>query len=153
MRITEFVTVDHVIPSLAAGPAAEVLGSLVGPLVASGELRSADGAVEALLAREALGSTGIGEGVALPHAKLRGIEGLSIVVGRCPEGAAFDASDGKPVTLFFLILAPEHSSGMHLKALAKISRMVRDRETRRRLLAAADAAEIHAILKRSDEAF
>jgi len=89
-----------------------------------------------LMEREGLGSTGIGEGVAIPHGKIAGIDRLVTVFGRSREGVQFASLDGKPARLFFLVLAPENSAGMHLKALARISRLLKDPRFRGRLLAA-----------------
>jgi PTS system nitrogen regulatory IIA component len=101
--------------------------------------------------REGLGSTGIGEGVAIPHGKIPGIDRLVAVFGRSPAGVQFASLDGKPARLFFLILAPENSAGMHLKALARISRLLKDPRFRERLLAAEGAEGLSQVLREADE--
>jgi PTS system nitrogen regulatory IIA component len=104
-----------------------------------------------LMEREALGSTGIGEGVAIPHGKVPGIDRLVAVFGRSREGVQFASLDGKPARLFFLVVAPENSAGMHLKALARISRLLKDERFRRKLLAAEGADGLLQVLREEDE--
>jgi PTS system nitrogen regulatory IIA component len=104
-----------------------------------------------LMEREALGSTGIGEGVAIPHGKVPGIDRLVAAFGRSREGVQFASLDGKPARLFFLVVAPENSAGMHLKALARISRLLKDERFRRKLLAAEGADGLLQVLREEDE--
>jgi len=104
-----------------------------------------------LMEREGLGSTGIGEGVAIPHGKISGIDRLVTVFGRSREGVQFASLDGKPARLFFLVLAPENSAGMHLKALARISRLLKDPRFRGRLLAAEGVEGLSQVLREEDE--
>ncbi|HQC23908.1 MAG TPA: PTS sugar transporter subunit IIA, partial [Syntrophales bacterium] len=106
-----------------------------------------------LLEREKLGSTGIGDGIAIPHGKLKGLERLVISFGRSRQGVDFDAIDGKPVHIFFLLMAPESSTGQHLKALAKISRMLKDPGFRSDLMAAENAEEIYRKIAEKDESY
>jgi nitrogen PTS system EIIA component len=88
----------------------------------------------ALMNRERLGSTGVGDGVAIPHAKIGGLNKLIACFGRVPEGVAFAAVDDQPVKLVFVLLVPENSAGAHLKALARVSRLLKDPMFRNRLL-------------------
>jgi PTS system nitrogen regulatory IIA component len=105
-----------------------------------------------LLDRESLGSTGIGEGVAIPHGKMPGIDRLIAAFGRSRGGVQFASLDGKPARLFFLVVAPEsNSAGMHLKALARISRLVKDERFRRRLLEAEGVEGLSRALREEDE--
>ena len=101
---------------------------------------------EALQQRERLGSTGFGRGVAIPHVKLRNLGRTVCLFARLQAPIDFDALDGEPVDLIFLLLSPEHASGDHLKTLARISRLVREPSTIERLRAARDAVAIHAEL-------
>jgi PTS system nitrogen regulatory IIA component len=101
---------------------------------------------EALWHRERLGSTGLGRGVGIPHAKFRGLSSMVCLFARLEEPVPFDALDGEPVDLIFVLLAPEHASGDHLKTLARISRLVRDPETMASLRAAKDTASLLAVL-------
>jgi len=109
--------------------------------------------VEVLLDREKLGSTGIGDGIAIPHGKLKGLDHLVIAFGRSREGIDFDAIDGKPVHIFFLLMAPESSTGQHLKALAKISRMLKDQEFRSSLMSAKNTEELYRKIADKDETY
>lgn len=94
--------------------------------------------LQALLTREQLGSTGVGEGVAIPHAKIPGLSMLMASFGRVPQGVSFDAIDYQPVKLIFMLLVPENSAGVHLKALARISRLLKNASFRARLLETSD---------------
>ena len=109
--------------------------------------------LQVLLERERLGSTGIGDGIALPHGKLRELKRLVISFGRSVNGLDFGSIDERPAYLFFLLLAPENSAGKHLKALAKISRMLKDGNFRRRLMGAKSKEEIYEIIVGKDEEF
>jgi PTS system nitrogen regulatory IIA component len=112
---------------------------------------SAESLTSILMDRESLGSTGIGDGVAIPHGKVPGLARLSAVIGRSRAGIQFHSLDGKPTHLFFLVVAPEQSAGMHLKALARISRLLKDLRFRRSLLDARDADDLRRILKEEDD--
>src|SRR5690606_32449603 len=101
---------------------------------------------DVLLDRERLSSTGIGDGVAIPHGKLAGIPGLTAAFGVSRSGIDFEAIDGKPTHLFFALLAPENSAGIHLKALARISRLFKNPNFRKAIVEAPDAAAIHALI-------
>ena len=109
-----------------------------------------DKIVDVLLEREKLGSTGIGDGVAIPHGKLPGISGVLLSFGRSASGISFDSLDEKPAHLFFLLLAPENSAGIHLKVLARISRLLKDSSFRERLMKAKDADELYRIIVEED---
>jgi nitrogen PTS system EIIA component len=106
--------------------------------------------VEVLREREKLGSTGIGEGVAIPHGKHAGLTQLLAAFGVSREGVDFEAIDGKPTHLFFALVAPENSAGVHLKALARISRLFKNPRFRAAILEAGSAADIHALIVQED---
>ncbi len=101
---------------------------------------------DALLQRERLGSTAVGRGIAIPHARLRGLSRISAVFAQLDEPIDFDAIDGDPVDLVFVLLAPEQAGADHLKALARISRVLRDPSTLEKLRAARDRAALYAVL-------
>jgi PTS system nitrogen regulatory IIA component len=101
---------------------------------------------ETLLQRERLGSTGLGRGIAIPHVKLKALEGITCLFARLSSPIDFESQDGEPVDLIFLLLAPEHASGDHLKALARISRLVREPSTLEQLRGAADAQSLRTVL-------
>ncbi|HPQ44981.1 MAG TPA: PTS sugar transporter subunit IIA [Syntrophales bacterium] len=106
--------------------------------------------IEVLLEREKLGSTGIGDGIAIPHGKLAGLEDLVVSFGRSHRGVDFDSLDGRPVHIFFLLMAPENSAGQHLKALARISRMLKDVSFRESLVKAESAENIYNLIVEKD---
>jgi PTS system nitrogen regulatory IIA component len=100
--------------------------------------------------RERLGSTAIGDGIAIPHGKIRGVRQIIGTFGRAIKGVDFDSLDGHPTHLFFLLVAPEDSASLHLKALARVSRLFRDNAFREHLLAARDSAEIYGLIVEED---
>jgi nitrogen PTS system EIIA component len=101
--------------------------------------------------REKLGSTGIGEGVAIPHGKIPDLNELVVAFGRSKKGITFDAIDGKPVNLFFMLLAPENSTGQHLKALARISKMLKTPNFRKKLIDAKTTSDLYKAIVEQDE--
>ena len=101
---------------------------------------------DALLQRERLGSTGVGRGIAIPHARVVGLSRIAAVFAQLDEPIDFDALDGEPVDLVFVLLAPEHAGADHLKALARISRVLRDPQTLEKLRAARDRTQLHSVL-------
>src|SRR6185369_12611528 len=106
--------------------------------------------VEVLLEREELGSTAIGEGIAIPHGKLAGVGNVVAAFGRSTGGIDFDSLDGNPTRLFVLLVAPEDSAGVHLKALARVSRLLKDKGFRERLFAAGDRDDLWATIQAED---
>jgi nitrogen PTS system EIIA component len=150
MRIAEFLREDLVFPDLAASDKAGVLGELCSGLARAYPSLSATNLTEVLLEREKLGSTGIGEGVAIPHGKLAGVPGLLAAFGRKRAGVDFAAIDGKPTYLFFLLFAPDNSAGLHLKALARISRLFKQPQFRQAILSAEGAPGIFRLISEED---
>jgi PTS system nitrogen regulatory IIA component len=128
----------------------EVLRELSAALVRAHPQLQEEKLVEVLREREKLGSTGIGEGVAIPHGKLPGMTQLLATFGVCRQGLDFEAIDGKPTHLFFALVAPENSAGIHLKALARISRLFKNPRFRASILEAPTAADIHALIVQED---
>jgi nitrogen PTS system EIIA component len=151
MKIADMLQKEYVIEDLKAKNKRDVLAELSG--VFSKVYKNLDNhaMLIALLEREKLGSTCIGEGVAIPHGKLSGLADLLAAFGRSNEGIEFNSLDGKPVHIFFLLMAPENNAGQHLKALAKISRMLRDTEFRKQLMEAKSQGELYNAIKEKDE--
>ncbi len=149
MRIIEFLRPEAVIDNLTGQGAQPVLSELCKPLAT---IYKVDGQrlLETLLDREKLGSTGIGEGVAIPHGKVPGLPALMASFGRSRAGVDFRAIDGKPTHLFFTLFAPENSSRTHLNALATISRISKNPAFREAILKAKDAAEIYRLIETED---
>lgn len=146
MNITELLNPETIAADLQAKGKSEVLSELVNAIMKVQDGLDREEIIKVLLEREKLGSTGIGDGVAIPHGKLKGLKNLSIGFGRSRKGVEFDSMDGKPVNLFFLLVAPEESVGVHLKILARISKLLKSQKVRQRLCDAADAKAVYDII-------
>ncbi len=144
MRINEFLCKDAVCSDLKSQTKKEVIGELVDLLVKADavEKKIKSKLIEILLAREALGSTAIGQGIAIPHGKCENVTQLTAALGISRSGINFDSLDGEPAYIFFLLVAPIDSAGPHLKALAKISRLLKDKYFRENLKSAKDEKSI-----------
>lgn len=153
MKLLDFLQPEMIAPHLGATDKAGVLAELAEVLAASGTVRSTAVAVRVLEEREKLGSTGIGEGIAIPHGKLADLDRVVAVFGRSVAGVEFDSMDGAPVHLFFLLMAPENSASTHLKALARISRLLKDRSFREELMQAASRDDLFQIIAREDDKY
>ncbi len=153
MKIAEFLREKAISTSLKATDKPGVIRELVQLLVKAGEVKPDDTErfIEILLAREALGSTGIGLGVGIPHGKSNCVHELVGAFGISQRGVNFDSLDGEPVYLFFLLVAPEDSAGPHLKALARISRLLKDKFFRDSLREAKDERQILRIVQQEDQ--
>jgi nitrogen PTS system EIIA component len=151
MKITTVFKHEYIISELKSATKEEALFDLASVLPRASLHYDLDAIVKILMEREKLGSTGIGDGIAIPHGKLQGLGDLLISFGRSKKGVLFDAMDGKPVHLFFLLIAPEHSPGEHLKALAKISRMLKDDVFRKKLLEAKSRDSLYTVIAEKDE--
>ncbi|GAB4364039.1 MAG: PTS sugar transporter subunit IIA [Deltaproteobacteria bacterium] len=150
MRIRDLVPPEAVLDDIRSDTKEGVLLELSEVLSGMVPSLPAEAIASILLERENLGSTGIGDGVAIPHGKAAGIERLVAAFGRSRKGVQFQSLDGQPAHLFFALMAPETSAGMHLKALARISRLMKDERFRRSLLEARDAGELCRILLEED---
>ncbi len=126
MNLTQFIEKDQVISELSARTKSEVLAELIGPLISKRPFLDRNTVFDILQVRENLGTTGIGDGVAIPHGKIEELDEVLIAAGRSLQGIDFAALDHKPAHIFFLVLAPEKSAGKHLKVLAFISRLIQN---------------------------
>jgi PTS system nitrogen regulatory IIA component len=152
MRILELLTGEELVaPELIGATKSEVLQELAQHLSAHYTEIDTGKLVEVLWERERLGSTAIGDGIAIPHGKLAGLRGVLGLFGRHRGGVDFESLDGNPTRLFFLLVAPEDSVGHHLKALARVSRLLKDAEFRRRLIEAPGSAELLELIRQEDE--
>jgi PTS system nitrogen regulatory IIA component len=151
VKIIDFLPERLVIPSLSAADKAGVLRELSVHLVAAHPEIEVERLVQVLAEREKLGSTAIGDGIAIPHGKLPGLTTVLGAFGRHQRGVDFESLDGAPTRLFFLLVAPEDSAGMHLKALARVSRLLKDAAFRAHLLEARDSATLYALIRGEDE--
>ena len=147
MDLSDLVTAERVFPALHAGSKKQVLHDLAARAGDATGIR-ARVIFDALIERERLGSTGVGHGIAIPHARLDDMTALKGFFARLETPIEFDAVDDAPVDLVFLLLVPEESGADHLKALARISRLLRNESVIRELRAASSAKEIHTALTR-----
>ena len=150
MKIEDILSESLIVPTLGTATKHEVLDELAGAVADRHAEVGRKSLVQALEEREKLNSTALGDGVAIPHGKLPGIKRVFAAFGRSPGGVDFESLDGKPTHLFFLLVAPEESAGAHLKALARISRLLKDASFRERLLATDDAATLYEIIREED---
>ena len=150
MKIAEFLREDLILPELRSTDKASVLREICEVIARRNPQLDAARLTDVLLEREKLGSTGVGDGIAIPHGKLAGLQGLLAAFGRSRAGIDFHAIDGKPTHLFFVLFAPENSAGIHLKALARISRLFKTPSFRAAVVEAQDAAAIHRQIAEED---
>ncbi|MBN2808051.1 MAG: PTS sugar transporter subunit IIA [Deltaproteobacteria bacterium] len=151
MKITDYLTPELVVAELAETGKEETLKLLAARVAAVFPELSEKGILAVLREREALGSTGIGGGIAIPHGKMAELEKIVVLFARSRQGIDFAAVDGQPVHLFFLLLAPENSAGIHLKTLAQISRMLKNHDFCEQLREAEDGSSLFAMIKQEDE--
>ncbi|MFH1996597.1 MAG: PTS sugar transporter subunit IIA [Candidatus Omnitrophota bacterium] len=150
MKIMDFLNKKAVTASLKASDKEGVVRELVNILAQAESIRNKEDLVRVILARETLGSTGIGQGIGIPHGKSPSVKNLIAAMGVSQNGVSFDSLDGEPVFIFFLLVAPQDSAGPHLKALARISRILKDKYVRDRLRKANDEKEIVRIIQEED---
>ncbi len=150
MHLTDVLRSDMVWPTLEAQSKPDVIRELAQHIAAMEPLDAARVA-EILMERERLGSTGIQDGIAIPHGKVPGLDHIVIACGRSPSGINFDAHDGKPTHLFFVLLAPENATGQHLKVLARLSRLLKDAHVREGLLEAPSGGAMFETLATEDQ--
>lgn len=151
MKITSILLEESIIPELKSRDKSSVIQELAQAVHRAHPDIEVDQLVTILLEREKLGSTGIGSGVAIPHGKLAELETLVAAFGRSPGGVDFDSQDGEPTHLFFVLVAPQNSAGLHLKALAKLSRLLKNSGFREKLLQATDSQSLYEIIREEDE--
>lgn len=153
MKILDILSMDSIVPELKGKTKKQVLEELIDAVKVNNPNVDRERLMKVLLERERLGSTGIGDGIAIPHGKLKDIKDLVLSFGRSTEGIDFESMDGKPVHLFFLLVAPETCSGIHLRALAKIARLLKNGTVRKRLGKVDNRDEIFSIIQQEDEDF
>jgi PTS system nitrogen regulatory IIA component len=153
MRITDILPEALVIPALQGQSKDEVLRELATHLANAHAEVDAQRLLEVLWERERLGSTAIGDGIAIPHGKLPGLKTVLAAFGRHEQGIDFQSLDGNPTKLFFLLVAPEDSVGLHLKALARVSRLLKEPAFRNQLMAVTDRHDLYETIRREDEKY
>jgi len=152
MRILDTLKEEVIIAELNASDKKGVVEEIAAPMAKASGVDQQE-MVRVLLERERLGSTGIGGGIAIPHGKLKSLDSLLVGFGRSLKGVDFEAIDGKPAHLFFLLIAPEDSTGTHLRMLARISRLLKDSTFKQQLMTAADQHEIYTVIANEDHEF
>src|SRR5262245_64965417 len=153
MKIEDILAADLVLSDLTPRNKIDVLVELATAVARRHPELDRERLVQALEDRERLNSTALGDGVAIPHGKLPGIKRVFAAFARSRQGVDFHSLDGGPTNLFFLLVAPEDSAGAHLKALARISRLLKDASFRARLLDAPDAAALYDIIREEDSRY
>jgi len=151
MKLSEILSPKAVIADLGSTTKEGVLEELAATIASLHPEHDKGEITAALLEREKLGSTGIENGVAIPHAKLKNLDHIILAVGRSRAGIEFQAHDGKPSSLFFVLLAPDSSAGVHLKTLARLSHLLKEEGTRNKLLEASTDQEMYDIIKDGDD--
>jgi PTS system nitrogen regulatory IIA component len=152
MKLLDVLTRDAIIADLKSRDKKGVLEELATPVAQKANV-DREKVVRVLCERERLGSTGIGGGIGIPHGKLKELENLILGFGISHQGVDFESMDNRPTHIFFLLITPESSTGLHLKVLARVSRILKDELVKTRLREAASADELYAILAEEDEDF
>jgi len=149
----DYLNEERVIPDLQGADKPSILKELSSVLVKPCQVTSVEELLQVLLEREKLGSTGIGEGIAIPHGRLKKLKDFFICVGRSVKGVDFDSIDGKPSQLFFLVMAPENSAVENLKLLSRIVTLLKESSFKKRLMDAHSQRELFQILSAEDEKY
>jgi PTS system nitrogen regulatory IIA component len=150
MKILDVLQTDTILPNLQARDKKGVLEELVAPVAACTGIQARQ-LVRVLMERERLGSTGIGGGIGIPHGKIEQLTSLVLGVGLSHQGVDFESLDGRPTHIFFLLMTPENSAGLHLKLLARISRLLKNDLFKEKLLAAHDADAIRTAIAEEEQ--
>lgn len=150
MKLSKFCDESLVVFSLEAGGKDEVIEELVNLVSSSNMVKDAGQLLKDVIDRENLVTTGVGYGVAFPHAKTRAVKGIVIAFGRSAKGVEFDAMDHKPVNLFFLIAAPEDAIGAHLNVMARLSYLMKSEKNRQKLMDASSPGDVLALMDNVD---
>ena len=152
MKILDVLYKEAILVDLKSNDKKGVLDELVEPIARIAGIDH-ENLVRVLMERERLGSTGIGGGIGIPHGKLKELESLVLGFGLSRKGVDFESMDGRPTHIFFLLVTPENSTGLHLKLLAQISRILKNDLFKERLLNTADRDEVISIIQDEDEEF
>ncbi len=152
MKILDVLPREAILADLRAQDKKSILEELVEPIA---RLKSVDldELVLVLMERERLGSTGIGSGIGIPHGKLKNLDELVLGFGLSRKGVDFESMDGRPTHIFFLLMTPENSTGLHLKVLARVSKILKNENFRERLLGATTRDDIYGIIRDEDVDF
>ncbi|BBO79528.1 PTS fructose transporter subunit IIA [Desulfosarcina ovata subsp. sediminis] len=152
MKILDVLDKEAILVDLKAKDKISILNELVLPTARITGIDPND-MVRVLMERERLGSTGIGDGIGIPHGKLKDLERLVLGFGLSRKGVDFESIDGRPTHLFFLLITPEHATDLHLKLLARISRMLKKDSLKEMLMKAGSAEEVITVIGGEDDDF
>lgn len=153
MKITDYLKEEWVVSDLQGSDKSSILRELCNVLVEPCQVSSYDDLLQVILEREKLGSTGIGEGIAIPHGRHKNLKSFFISFGRSRKGVDFDSIDRKPCQLFFLVMAPENSAIDNLNLLGRIAKLMKDPSFKKRLLGAKTRKELYNIISEEDEKY
>jgi PTS system nitrogen regulatory IIA component len=153
MKIMDYLREEWVIPDLQGTDKQSILRELSDVLVKPCQVGSVEELLQVLLDREKLGSTGIGEGIAIPHGRLKKLKKFFISFGRSIKGVAFDSIDRSPSQIFFLVMAPENSAVDNLKLLSRIVTLLKDASFKKQLIEASSQKELFQIISEEDEKY
>ena len=151
MLLTDILKVEQIKVPLAADTKQGVIEELVDLLAGQGKLLDRDKALQAVMEREQTRTTGIGEGVAIPHGKTSAVSQMLIALGKAPQGVDFASIDSRPVTLVLLLLSPADQTGLHIQALARISRLISLDAFRKKVAAASSPQDILQIIQQQEQ--
>ena len=153
MQIMDFLSKNAILTDIKSTNKEEVIKEMVDLLIEAGDVekRNRNKLIDALMSREVLGSTAIGQGIAIPHAKCDCVDKLVAAFGLSKKGVDFDSLDGELAYIFFLLVAPQDSAGPHLKALARISRLLKDKYFRDTLRTCMDEKSVIKVITQEDE--
>jgi nitrogen PTS system EIIA component len=152
MKILDVLQKEGILADLKSKDKKGILEELATPLAGIAKV-TRESLVKVLMERERLGSTGIGGGIGIPHGKLKGMDSLALGFGLSKKGVDFESMDGRPTHIFFLLVTPESSTGLHLKLLARISRILKNDIFKEKLMSAGNRDEIYEAIKEKDEEF
>ena len=147
MTLLDILSADSTLVDLKGETKEDIIAELVDTLAVGDAISDRDKVLQAVLEREKIMSTGIGDGIAIPHGKSDAVEKLVAALGTQRRGVDFEALDGEPAYVFFLLVSPANVSGPHIKALARISRLLKNDDFKKKLIAAETAAEIIEIIE------
>ena len=153
MKISDFLNVESIISVLKSRDKSAAIEEMATWMASCHRELDKQKVLDVLRERERISTTAIGEGVAIPHGKLPGVDRVLAVFARSPEGVDFASLDGAPTHLFFSLIAPENAAADHLKALARISRLLKDEVFRKRLMQAKNEQELYNIIAEEDDKF
>jgi PTS system fructose-specific IIC component len=153
MRLSELLNPAAIRLRLQAGNKREAIAELVELLESAHACNSQGEILDRVLRREAMMTTGIGNGIAIPHGKARAAERMMAACAVAPDGLDFESEDGQPATLFVLFVSPEHAATLHVKVLANISRLLKEESVRRTLREARSPDEFYAALQAAEAAY